>query len=68
MNTYRFKTTLKCSGCVAKLTPYLNEVLVQGEWSADMASPLKIITVTTDLPAEKVIEVIRTAGFKAEQL
>ncbi len=68
MNTYRFKTTLKCGGCVAKLTPCLDELLVHGNWQVDLNSPDKIITVATDLPAEKVIETIESAGFKAQLL
>jgi len=68
MNTYRFKTTLKCAGCVAKLTTCLDELLVHGNWQVDLNSPDKIVTVTTGLPAEKVIETIESAGFKAQLL
>ena len=68
MNTYRFKTTLKCGGCVAKLTPWMDELIPHGDWEVDLNSPDKIVTVTTGLPAEKVIETIESAGFKAQLL
>ncbi|MCM1031275.1 MAG: hypothetical protein NC410_07560 [Oscillibacter sp.] len=68
MNTYRFKTTLKCGGCVAKLTPHLNEILAPEDWSADVSSPDKILTVTTTLPVETILSAVQAAGFKAELL
>ena len=27
---FRFKTTLKCSGCVSKVTPFLNDGMERG--------------------------------------
>lgn len=66
METYRFKTTLKCSGCVAKLKPHLDKLQV--EWNVDLSSPEKTITVTTGLPAAEIKAAIEAAGFKAEQL
>ena len=68
MNTYRFKTTLKCAGCVAKLTPCMDELLPHGDWQVDLNSPDKVVTVTTGLPAGKIVEVIESAGFKAQLL
>ena len=59
---------MKCGGCVAKLTPCMDELIPHGDWEVDLNSPDKIVTVTTGLPAEKVIETIESAGFKAQLL
>ena len=32
---FRFKTTLKCSGCVSKVTPFLNSLRDVTEWSVE---------------------------------
>jgi copper chaperone len=67
MNALKFKTNIKCSGCVAKVTPVLNEVLGEDNWEVDIENPEKTLTVTADDVTEKeVIEAVKEAGFNAE--
>jgi copper chaperone len=69
MNTYKFKTNINCSGCVAKVTPVLNENKDIKEWNADTANPDKILTVQTEtLTAEQVKTIVNQAGYKAEKM
>jgi copper chaperone len=68
METIKFKTTIKCSGCVAKATPFLNEALGEDKWQVDYNNPSKILTVTGESSEAKVKEAIEKAGFKAERL
>jgi copper chaperone len=69
MNTYKFKTNINCSGCVAKVTPALNENKDIKEWNADTANPDKILTVQTEtLTAEQVKTIVNQAGYKAEKM
>jgi copper chaperone CopZ len=70
METMKFKTTIKCSGCVANVTPALNEVAGERNWEVDIAVPEKILTISSEqgIPAEKVIAAIDRAGYKAERL
>lgn len=68
METIRFKTTIKCSGCVAKATPFLNEALGEDNWEVDYNNPSKILTVTGDTNEEKIKEAVEKAGYKAERL
>ena len=43
---FRFKTTLKCSGCVSKVTPFLSSLRdVNADWSVDLQHPDKVLTV-----------------------
>ncbi len=62
------KTSAKCAGCVAKIAEKLNLFLSPNEWSIDLTTPNKVLTVTADVEANKVIEAVQTAGFKAELL
>ena len=64
----KFKTNIKCSGCVAAVTPFLNEAVGQGAWSVDVNSPDKVLTIKEDKEKDAVINAIQKAGYKAEQL
>ena len=60
------KTSAKCAGCVAKIGEELNRFLTPEQWSLDLSNPDKLLTVNADVPAERVVEAMRAAGFKAE--
>lgn len=62
------KTSAKCAGCVAKIGEQLNRFLTPEQWSLDLSSPDKLLTVQVDVPAGRVVEAVRAAGFKAELL
>lgn len=68
METLKFKTTIKCSGCVAKVTPYLNEAVGENKWEVDYNNPSKILTVVGEEDKTKVIRALEQAGYKAEAL
>lgn len=68
METIKFKTTIKCSGCVAKVTPFLNEALGEDNWEVDYNNPSKILTVVGENDKSKVIDAVERAGYRAEQL
>jgi copper chaperone len=68
METTQFKTTIKCSGCVAKASPFLNEALGKDKWEVDTNNPSKLLTVAAETDQKKVIEAVEKAGFKAEKL
>jgi copper chaperone len=68
MESLKFKTTIKCSGCVAKVTPFLNDALGEDNWEVDYNNPQKVLTVVGEDDKKKVIEAIEKAGYKAEAL
>lgn len=70
METIKFKTTIKCSGCVATVTPGLNETVGANNWQVDLQSPDRVLTVSTnDTNKEKdVIKKLEEAGYKAEKI
>lgn len=68
MEPIKFKTTIKCSGCVASATPFLNEALGENNWSVDTNNPAKILTVAGKKDAKEVIQAVEKAGYKAEAL
>ncbi len=65
----KFKTNINCSGCIAKVTPFLNETAGQGKWDVDTENPEKILSVTgTAISREDVVNTVRKAGFIIEPL
>ena len=69
MATLKFKTDIKCSGCEAKVTPFLNEEEGIQNWKVDTTVPEKLLTVeTSELSAEEVSAIVKEAGFNATAL
>ncbi len=68
METTKFKTTIKCSGCITNVTPFLNEAFGEGTWQVDIANPLKVLSVSGKQDKTKVIKAVEKAGYKAEAL
>lgn len=68
MKTSKFKTTAKCSGCVAKIGEVLDKAVKHDQWNIDLSTPDRILTITSDLSDDRVIELVKEAGFKAEKL
>jgi copper chaperone len=65
----KFKTNINCSGCIAKVTPYLNETEGIKQWSVDTNNPNKILSIEMDsLSEDEIKNVVTKAGFKIEEL
>ena len=65
----KFKTNINCGGCVAKVTPKLNEAKGILSWNVETGNPDKLLTVETDsLSKEAIMELVKTAGFRIEPL
>ena len=69
MSTLQFKTNINCSGCVARVTPKLNETKGIKSWKVDTDNPDKILTVETEtLTNEPIIEAVKKVGFQIQPL
>lgn len=69
MSTLKFKTNIKCDGCVAKVTPGLDANSRIESWKVDLTSPEKLLTVEGDeVTASEVVESLAGAGYRAEQV
>lgn len=67
MEKLKFKTNINCNGCIANVTPSLNQVQGILKWEVDITNPQKILTVETDLPGEEIVRIVNKAGYKAEK-
>jgi copper chaperone len=67
MNTLKFKTNVKCGGCIATVTPHLNQVRGIINWNVDTTDPMKIMTIETEgISAQEITSVMKIAGYQAE--
>ena len=65
MTETKYKTNLKCGGCVAAVTPHLNGENRIRRWSVDTQSPDKVLTVEGEgVGADTVERLVAAAGFK----
>lgn len=68
MKTLYFKTNIKCASCIATVSPELNFKDKIKDWSVDITSPDKTLTVTTDYTEAEIKEILEKVGYKAEVL
>jgi len=63
-----FKTNIKCSACVAKVTPFLNEVAGENQWQVDLSSPQRTLIVRADVAESVAKEALTKGGYVAEKI
>ncbi|WP_394772432.1 heavy-metal-associated domain-containing protein [Mucilaginibacter sp.] len=70
METLKFKTNIKCGGCIATVTPALDTLDGVSKWGVDTANPDKILTIESEngLTASEVISTLKTKGYNAEKI
>lgn len=68
METLKFKTNINCGSCVASVTPFLNEQEGIEKWEVNTANPDKILTVACDITPQEVMDKVKKAGFRIEQV
>jgi len=69
MKEKRFTTTLRCGGCTAKITPLMEAEPSIEEWSVDLESEGKVLTVRgNDVKSDRVLELLKEAGFEGKEM
>jgi copper chaperone len=69
MKKFQFKTNINCSGCIAKVKPFMDASREIKQWEVDTGKPEKVLTVETEVLTDKEIEnIVKNAGYKAEKI
>jgi len=69
METLKFKTNINCSGCVARVTPTLNNIEEIVSWTVNTSIADKVMEVKSEnISSQEIIDKLQKAGFKAEKL
>lgn len=69
MKTLRFKTSIKCTGCLISVRPQLNAIKGIEGWEVDLNSPESILSVkcTEDL-TDKIKAAVEKAGHTLSKI
>lgn len=65
MKSLKFKTNVKCSACVAAITPEMEKLSAEF-WSVDLAHPDRILTVTGEPDQDSIVRALEKSGYKGE--
>lgn len=70
MESMKFKTNLKCNGCIAALKPHLDAIDGLVKWEVDLSSPDRILTVDINSAdaKDKIVSAFKAAGYEAVAL
>ncbi len=64
----KFKTNIKCNGCVQNIRPYIEGIREIKSWEVDLYSPDRILTVEGEVSEEKIVKALQAAGYRAEKI
>jgi copper chaperone len=70
METLKFRTNIKCGGCIAAVTPSLNSLAGIEKWEVDTANPEKILTILAqeEVSPEQIVSTLKEKGYIAEKI
>lgn len=69
METLKFNTSLKCSGCVAAIQPKMDQLENVKKWDVDLTQPIKVLTVEGEnLNEQEIVKAIESSGYTAEKV
>ena len=69
MKTIRFKTNLKCGGCIKAITPGLESLNIIDTWSVELENPDRVLEIKApEDVSEQVIESVKKAGYQISRL
>ena len=70
METLKFKTNINCGGCIAAVTPTLNNLKGVNKWEVDTTTSNKILSIQTEngLTANEVVESLKKRGYQAQKI
>lgn len=69
MFIYKFKTSLKCNGCIEKITPAMKEIQGITSWYVELSPPSAILFVESETDTEvAIINAVKKAGYTIEKI
>jgi copper chaperone len=65
----KFKTNIKCGGCIETVKPFLNNVENIEKWEVNTTVPEKILTVNAaENVEEEIVTAVKAAGYTIEKI
>lgn len=68
-NEWRYRTSIMCNGCIAKVKPILDSAEGVASWSVNLDTPERILTIVPDgVVEEELLAQLRGAGFTVDRI
>ena len=68
-NAWRFRTSIMCNGCIAKVQPILDGAEGVASWKVNLDTPDRVLTVVSNgITEDELLALIRNAGFTIERI
>lgn len=65
----KFKSNIKCAGCIAKVKPHFDEIDELESWDVDIFTPSKILTIKGPEGIEEDVRAaVLAAGFTIDKI
>lgn len=69
MEELKYKTSLKCNGCIAAIKPGIEQIEGVESWAVDLQSAEKVLTITASKPvSDNVINAVKKTGYLIERI
>ena len=69
MFIYKFKTSLKCNGCIEKITPGMKEIKGITSWYVGLSPPSATLFVESETDTEEaIINAVRRSGYTIDKI
>jgi copper chaperone len=70
MEILKFKTNIKCGGCIAAVTPSMDGLAGVEKWEVDTANQDKVLTVRAEngVVAQNIVTALKEKGYIAEKI
>jgi len=69
MRTLVFKSNLKCKECIARISPFLEQIPSVSEWKVNLDNPDRLLEINGEAPSiNDILEAAEKAGYKLELL
>lgn len=70
METLKFKTNIKCGGCIATVTPFMDKLSNIESWEVNTQNPDKVMTVKVEegTDANSITNAVKQAGYQIEKI
>ena len=61
--TLKFKSNIKCQGCINNVTPVLNNIPEIQKWEVDLSNPERILTIEGDVEPQEIVDKLIAIGY-----
>lgn len=68
METKKFKTSASCGGCALRISKSLGKIVPESQFSIDVKDPDKVLTITSGLSDDQIVQAVKDAGYVAQRL